>query len=375
VVKAIFPPPISFPSSYHVWQRHMKQKKAARSLRTPSSNAGIKEVASHAGVGIGSVSRVLNGSVGVSEEMRRRVLDSAERLNYSPNILAQSLRSRATKTVGFIVADISNPLLSSIVRGAEEVLSTAGYSILLTNSGGQPATDAERVRLLQQRQVDGFIILPTMENSRDFHAALCRLSVPAVIIDRTLPPSVPACYVLSDHYVGVMAAAKQLLDLGHRRIGVIVGQDVRPTRERLRAVKDAYAAGRIKPQFVVDKGPLSVQHGQDALRRFLDSPQPTTAVLLGGNQLLEGALEVVRARDLRLGRDLSLVSCDDLPLGRLFETPISIVRRDTGLIGQSAARMLLAAIATPTLYRQNKLGPEILPTWYEARKSCGRLQR
>jgi LacI family transcriptional regulator len=353
----------------------MKTTRASRSAPSSSRPAGIKEVASRAGVGIGSVSRVFNGRLGVSEEMRARVLEAAEHLNYSPNMLAQSLRSRATKTVGFIVADISNPLLSSIVSGAEEVLSTVGYSILLTNSGGLASTDAARVRLLQQRQVDGFIILPARENSPDFHAALSQVGVPTVIIDRSLPPSIPACYVLSDHYVGVMAAANHLLDLGHRHIGVILGQDVRPTRERLRAVKDAYAARKLKPQFIVDKGPLSVEHGQAALLRFLSSSRPVTAVILGGNQLLQGALEVVREHDLHLGRDLSLISCDDMPLGRLFETPISIVRRDTELIGQSAAHMLLAAIADPALYLQRKIGPAILPTWYEARRSCGHLQR
>src|SRR5689334_21249851 len=95
-----------------------------------SGQIGIKQVAARAGVGIGSVSRVFSGEPGVSEEMRVRVLKAAKSLRYTPNMLAQALRRRTTRSVGFVVSDIANPLVASIVHGAEAVLSAAGYSIL-----------------------------------------------------------------------------------------------------------------------------------------------------------------------------------------------------------------------------------------------------
>jgi LacI family transcriptional regulator len=333
--------------------------------------AGIKEVATRAGVGIGSVSRVFSGQPGASDQMRIRVHKAAKSLGYAPNMLAQALRRRETRSVGFVVSDIANPLISSIVHGAELIFSDAGYSILLTNSGGQPAVDAKRIRLLRQRQVDGLIILPAMEDDPEMLVALGQSKIPIMVIDRTLPSDIPAKYVLSNHYIGVGEATRHLLDLGHTSIAVIVGRDVRPSRERLRAVRDAYAARRIRPRFVVDNGPLSVERGASALKELLDSSDPPTAVILGGNQLLEGALAVVRARNLRLGRDLSLVSCDDVPLGRLFETPISTVMRDTGPIGQTAVKRLLESVTD--------LPPEpstvMLPTWFESRASCGKPRR
>jgi LacI family transcriptional regulator len=332
---------------------------------------GIKEVAMRAGVGVGSVSRVLSGQPNVSETMRKRVLKAAESLNYAPNILAQSLRRRSTRSVGFVVSDIANPLVSTIVRGAELVLSSAGYSILLTNSGDHPSVDVERISLLQQRQVDGLILLPSTEDDPGLLSALSRSTVPIVVIDRSLPAEINARYVLSDHYTGIGTAARNLLKLGHRKLAVIVGRDVRPSRERIRAVSDAYADLKLKPTFIVDRGSLSVEHSAAAMTELMSMADPPTAVILGGNQLLEGALAVVRSRNLHLGRDLSLVCCDDVPLGRFFETPISTVMRDTDLMGQTAAQLLLESISEP----RRPARTVVLPTWFESRASCGKVKR
>jgi LacI family transcriptional regulator len=333
--------------------------------------AGIKAVANRAGVGVGSVSRVFSGQPGVSDEMRSRVLKAARSLGYAPNMLAQALRKKTTHSVGFVVSDIANPLVASIVQGAEAVLSGAGYSILLTNSGGRAAVDAERIQLLYQRRVDGLIILPAEERDSEMLATVGRSTIPLVVIDRDLPPDIHANYVLSDHYVGVGDAARHLLQLGHTSMALIVGENLRPSRERIRAVRNAYTARRVRPNFSVDSGPLSVEHGASALTKLLDSGDPPTAVILGGNQLLEGALSVVRARKLILGRDLSLVCCDDLPLSRLFEHPISTVMRDTVLIGRSAAQLLLESVDKP----RHKPATVLLPTWFEARASSGKPRK
>jgi LacI family transcriptional regulator len=332
---------------------------------------GIKAVAVRAGVGVGSVSRVISGAPGVSNEMRDRVHKAAKSLGYAPNMLAQSLRRKTTHSAGFVVTDIANPLIAAIVQGAEAVLSQAGYSILLTNSGGQAAIDAAQIQLLNQRRVDGLIILPAEENDPEMLAALRRLTIPLLVIDRDLPSDIFSSYVLSDHYAGVGEAAKHLLELGHRSMAVIVGGEVRPSRERIRAVSDAFTSRRLAAKFHIDSGPLSVEHGASALIRLLDSPHPPTAVILGGNQLLEGALSVVRARNLQLGSDLSLVCCDDVPLSRLFEVPISTVMRDTVLIGRTAAQLLLEAVAKP----RRKPSSVVLPTWFEARASTGKPNR
>ncbi|TCL03345.1 LacI family DNA-binding transcriptional regulator [Sodalis ligni] len=331
-----------------------------------NERAGIRQVAELAGVGIASVSRVLSGQPGVSKKMTERVLQAAEQLNYTPNVLAQSLRRRSTKSIGFVCSDITNPLLASIVSGAESVLAAAGYSLLLTNSGGMPEMDAEHIDVLQQRQVDGLILLPSLENDAATLHALRKSAMPLVVIDRTLPDDVNANRVLSDHYLGVGAAARALLQQGHRRIGLIVGRDVRPTRERIRAVRDAYLAYDAAPDYLIETGILSIGHGERAMARLLALPWPPTAVILGGNQLLEGALKIISQRKLTLGRDFSLVCCDDVALSRLFSPPIATVMRDNILLGKRAAQLLLGQLDSP-----HESEEVLLPTWFENRGSCG----
>ncbi len=177
--------------------------------------------------------------------------------------------------------------------------------------------------------------------------------------------------MLSDHYAGVGSAVRNLLVLGHRKLAIIVGRDIRPSRERIRAVKDAYVAFRLKPTFVVAGGSLSVADSAAAMADLLNSSDPPTAVIVGGNQFLEGALSVVRSRKLRIGRDLSLVTCDEIPLSRFFETPIATIMRDTKLMGQTAAHLLLESISEP----HRPARTVVLPTWFESGASCGRLRR
>ena len=337
----------------------------ALSGKRPNQPVGIREVAERAGVGIASVSRVLSGHPGATPRISARVLDAARELGYTPNMLAQGLRLRQTRTVGFVGSDITNPLISAIVRGAESVLTSAGFSVLLTDSGGVPEADGQRIELLKQRRVDGLIVLPVLEDEPSTLAALRGSGVPAIVIDRSLPDDIDAHYVLSDHYAGIGEAAHYLLKHGHRRIGLAVGRDVRPSRERIRALTDAYETLGVPPQLIVDSGTLSDTHGEDSMARFLDAAKPPTAVVLGGNQLLEGALRVVRQRGLKLGEDLSLVCCDDIPLSRLFDPPIATVMRDTGLLGQQAAQILLQQIESP-----QPTQPVVLPTWFERRASC-----
>ncbi|WP_242561728.1 MULTISPECIES: LacI family DNA-binding transcriptional regulator [Pandoraea] len=332
----------------------------------PKGRPGIKAVAALAGVGIASVSRVLSGQPGSSPQLTQRVLEAARTLGYAPNALAQGLRRRATRSIGFVGSDITNPLIASIVRGAESVLTVAGFSVLLTNSGGVPSVDAERIEVLMHRQVDGLIVLPTLEDDPATLLALRNTKCPVVLIDRAFPADIPAHYVLSDHYQGMGDAARALLDKGHRRIGLVVGRDVRPTRERVRAMEDAYDRLGLPRNLIVHRGTLSSDHGEVAIEEMLADDDPPTAIVLGGNQLLEGALQAIHRRGLQLGRDLSLVSCDDVPLCRFHQPPIATVMRDAEQLGARAAQLVLTHIETPGT-------PESvsLPTWFESRASCG----
>jgi len=326
----------------------------------------MREVAQLAEVGMASVSRVLSGHPDVSAEMRQRVLAAVDELGYEPDLLAQSLRRNKTFTVGFVLSDISNPLLAEIVKGAEAMLRDANYSVVLTNSEGNPDLGTNHVRLLQRRRVDGLILLAVEENHPPTIELLRRLETPLVVIDREFPESIDASYVLSDHEAGMSAAVNQLLDFGHRRIGLIVGPPVRPSRERQQALLRVFRERGLPKTYEVCEGTLSAEHGAEATGWLLDRPEPPTGIILGGNQLLVGALRTIHKRGIELGRDLSLISSDDTPLAELHQPPISVVDRDAGQIGRLAAELLLRRI-----HNEEQPSSVMLPTKYAPRPSCG----
>ena len=298
--------------------------------------------------------------------MSEKVMRAVEELDYRPDILAQSLRRRETLSIGFVVGDISNPLFAEIVTGVESTLHTNGYSMLLTNSLGDPLLEAAHIELLSHRRVDGLVISVLDETHPEPMSQLRGLDIPVVVLDRSVPTDFPVSRVLSDHRNGMKAAGLHLLDLGHRRIGLIGGTPVRPAIERKAGLEQAFAVRGLPATITADEGSFAVEHGATAMRRLLDLPEPPTAIIAGGNQLMLGALRVVSERGLELGRDLSFVGCDDVAITDLFQPAVSVVRRDNVAMGRTAAELILGRLrddAPP--------GDVVLPTEFVARPSCG----
>lgn len=307
---------------------------------TGGRRVSIREVAERAGVALSSVSRVLSGHPDVSTVMRNRVLDAVAALGYEPNLLAQSLRRGQTRTVGFVVGDISNPLLAQIALGAETSLRAAGYSMLLTNSMNRPELDVAHTSLLHQRRVDGLLLSLADETAPATLEALGRAAVPMVMVDRDVPRTVPASAVVSDHDTGITAAAGHLIGLGHRVLGLVNGYpNVRPSRERARALRRACRRHGVRA--VVRGGAFNADRGAQATHELLALPDPPTAIIAGGNQILAGVLAALRDQQAAVPARVSLVTCDDVPLAELLDPPVATISRDVGEMGRVAAELLL----------------------------------
>lgn len=341
------------------------RREARPKAQSGSRRPDIREVALRAGVAKSSVSRVFNGHQYVSPKLVDRVRQAAAELGYEPNMLAGSLRRGSTMTVGFLVGDISNPLMSRIALGADSVLRTAGYSMLLTNSGGDPSQDAAHLRLLRLRQVDGLLVSLASEHHEGTSDELSRIEVPLVLVDRD-PASAPgSSSVLSDHAVGITEAAAHLLDLGHRRIALVNGSTkVRPARERAQALRRACRAA---PEAVITvrSGSFFEEHGERVTAELLADPHPPTAIVAGSNQLLVGVLRAVRSAGLQIPRDLSVVACDDVALAEFLPHPMATIRRDPAAMGAAAAELLLRRLAG------GPAATTTLPTSFDAAASCG----
>lgn len=324
----------------------------------------MRDVARRAGVGASSVSRVLAGHPDVSERMRVAVMEAVDELGYRPDLLARGLRSGRTGTVGFVVADIANPMVAQTVTGAERRLREAGYSMLLTNSEGRAEQDAGSIELLEQRSVDGLLLLLSDEQSESTVTAVRRAECPVVLLDREIPDGEGIARVSFDHRPGMAAATKSLVDLGHREIGLLIGGPRRPSRERRAGVEEAIAA-EPAARLSVFEGDLTVADGEVAARRLLAADPRPTAVVAAGNVICEGALLAFNRLGVRIPEDISLISCDESPAALLHQPPISVVRRDMSAFGLRGAELLISQ-----LEGEPSVEEVVLPTEFIARSSC-----
>ncbi|MFP5342225.1 MAG: LacI family DNA-binding transcriptional regulator [Candidatus Limnocylindria bacterium] len=328
--------------------------------------ASMREVADLADVAISSVSRVLSGHPDVSADMRDRVLDAVRQLEYEPDFLAQSLRRGATLSVGYVVGDISNPLISSITSGAESVLRSGGYSMLLMNSENDAELDSAHIRFFQARRVDGMILSLASERHQATLDILQQVDVPVVMVDRDVAADLDASIVRNDHRAGMRAGVGHLLDLGHRRIALITGGlDLWPVRERIAGMAEAVATRGVPDETISLVGSLSAEHGERSTEQVLAMDPRPTAIIAGGNQVLAGCIRAIQRHGIRIPDDISLVTCDEVDLSELHSPPISAIARGTLLLGRTAAELLLERIggADPRTV--------LLPTTFTARPSTG----
>jgi len=302
----------------------------------------IKDVAALAGVALSSVSRVLSGHPDVSAKMKERVEAAAAELNYEPHLLAQSLRRGSTRTVGFVLRDISNPMFAQIARRCEQELRAAGYSMILTNSDGDVDAEPANLALMRRRRVDGVIVSLVSETSDNTRAALAALNVPVVLLDREVQDADYAA-VLCDHYTGVKQAVEELLMRGHRRIALVTGEvNVRSSRERIRGYRAAFEdAGVVVDEDMLQAGGFDTEYAQAKVVRMLSSSRPPTAILTGGVATTAGAMRALRRLRRDPGSEVALIALDEWPMFDVFAPELASVARDYDEMGTAAAWLML----------------------------------
>lgn len=318
-------------------------------MTAPAAKPTIKEVARRAGVALSSVSRVLNDHPDVSENMRSRVVEAIAELGYEPNLLAASLRRGSSRTIGFIVPDLRNPLFGSIVTAAQEELSQLGYAAVITTSSSDADRDAEVARLLRHRQVDALIVSLADQTREDLIGELRRFRGPIVLLDREVDGLDDASIVETDHGSGMEQATRHLLSLGHERVALLTGSlQVRPSAQRVQAFRQAYRESALPyPEDLVRPVGFAPEFGERSTIELLRGPSPPTALIVGGNQLLTGVLRSLQRLGVRPGIDIAVVSCDDVPLSELHNPPITVIDRDVAEIGSSAALIALERLDDP----------------------------
>jgi LacI family transcriptional regulator len=335
----------------------------------PASTVTIKEVARQAGVSPMTVSRVINGGRGVSPDKRARVERAIAELGYIPSRLARGLSAQRTGTLALIVPDVANPFFTLIVRGAEDVARRAGYRLLLCDTRADLALEREVIDELIAHRVEGILIAPVNDRSREHLRRLARFDVPFVLVDRAVP-GVDADVVLGDSTGGARQLVEHLLSLGHRRIGMVTESgSVSTARDRRTGYEAALEAAGIAaaPELVVETS-VDPEGGRDGMRRLLELAEPPTAVFTVNNLVALGAIEAVRATGREVPDDIALVCFDDIEYASRLHPFLTVMEQPAETFGSLGTQLLLERIDDRTAERRRTV---VLPAQFVVRRSCG----
>lgn len=310
-------------------------------------SATIKQVAQLAEVSTTTVSYVLNGTGTVTEATRRRVLDAVARLNYQPSHAARSMRGRSY-TLGLTLpaqpGRLADPALAEVLAGLSDAVASRGYYLLLAAVGSKESEAEMCLGLARTGRVDGLLLLDMQVD--DLRArALSEAGVPHVC-GGPAPAGCRSPFAAVDGRAAAMSAAAHLLGLGHRRIGLVqLPSDLAESEPRYLGYADALAAAGIPldPSLIVEAG-RSEQDGYQALEELLSAPQPPSAVLACSDELAFGAMHALYDAGLEVGRDVSLVGFDDVPLAAHTYPPLTTLRQPRRVVGEQLAGLLIAAV-------------------------------
>ncbi|WP_030931020.1 LacI family DNA-binding transcriptional regulator [Streptomyces sp. NRRL S-646] len=307
----------------------------------------MKDVAARAGVGLKTVSRVVNGEPGVTPETERRVQEAIDALGFRRNDSARVLRKGRTASIGLVLEDLADPFYGPLSRAVEEVARAHGALLINGSSAEDPDREQELALALCARRVDGLVIIPAGDDHRYLEPEI-RAGVATVFVDRPAG-KIDADVVLSDSYGGARDGVAHLIAHGHRRIGFIGDMPrIHTAAERLRGYRAAMEdAGIPVEDSWMSLGVTDPQRVRRAAEEMLLGPAPVTAVFAGNNRVTVTVVRVLAEQPRRV----ALVGFDDFELADLLQPGVTVVAQDAAALGRTAAdrlfRQLDGALLTP----------------------------
>lgn len=328
----------------------------------------IRDVARRAGVSTMTVSRVINSSGYTSQETRARVERAVAELGYVPNALARHLRSKRTKTVALVLADLTNPFFTTIARGVEDVAADHDFAVMFCNTDDSESEEIEYLRMLIQRQIDGVLLVPASSSGASLRL-LRSHRVPVVVVDRRVhSPLVDE--IRSDSEGGAYQLVRHLIGLGHRRIAMLSGsRSISTSVDRVSGYRRALTeAGIAFDERVVRYEGFGVDGGWHMARQLLDSSLQPTALFAANNFIAFGAIRALREVGLRVPDDMSLVAFDDLPNDWLIDPFLTVVDQRAYEMGKQAAELMLQRLDGGERLKRRSI---VLPVDFIVRRSSG----
>jgi DNA-binding LacI/PurR family transcriptional regulator len=311
----------------------------------PARRATIREVAEEAGVSRSTASRALSGHGYVAPKVRNRVREVARALGYVADATARHLRQQASQSIGVLVSDLSNPFYAGLAAGISQQARKRQYTMMLTDDGGLPEVEAEAAEAFVALRVAGVIVTPV---SAEVSTYLARQRIPVVEVDRRFADG-ECDAVLVDNESAARKVTAQLLDLGHRRICLLIDEMHWTTgRDRLAGYRAAFAAAGVPldDSLVVTAG-RDVDAARIEIHKLLSRPDSPTALFAANNVLAEAAWRAAAELNLPIPEQLSLVSFDDVAWMSLVRPRVTAVAQDAVALGEAAVAQLVERIQAP----------------------------
>ncbi|WP_313119589.1 LacI family DNA-binding transcriptional regulator [Proteiniclasticum ruminis] len=305
----------------------------------------MKDIARKCGVSVATVSKVLNEKdLDVSTAIRDMVKRTSKEMGYVLNVLAQSMKTKNTKTLGIMMPDIKNAFYTDICRGAEDMAMKSGYSLFLCNTDDKIEKEIHYLEKLMEKQVDGIIINASMERNTKMEE-IQKVSVLFAVLNHNT--HYPGCSVrvVADNENGMREAVNYLAPLGHRRIFYLAGETVLSFQEdRLKGYKKGLSDWNLSyDERLIAKTAFSIEASKQYLMDH-GLPEGVTAICAGNDLMAQGVLQWARDKNIRIPDDLSIVGYDDSIFSRVSSPMLTTINQQSYKSGELLAEMLLKYI-------------------------------
>lgn len=305
----------------------------------------LKDIAARAGVSIMTVSKALRDEPDISEVTKARLRALAAEMGYTPDSMAQSLRSRHSKLFGLVISAVTNPVYARVMMAIEERTHELGYGILFGQSLNIPDREQAVIRQLLSRRIDGLFVTPVhrLEPFAPVYDELARRGTPVVVLGHRAPFCEQFANVETDDIAASFAATQHLLEMGHRRIAYFSGPPIVPAaQERIEGYRRALREANIEiDDRLIFAAGATIEEGEKAALQMLNESPGATAVQATNDLVAIGAANVFLSQGLQIPRDLSLVGFGNVLVSEHFRVPLTTIRQPKFRLGAAAMELML----------------------------------
>ena len=304
----------------------------------------IRDVAKEAGVGVGTVSRYINGDNAVKTKNKVLINDAIKKLGYEVNSIARSMKTQKTMTIGVIVHSLTNKFSMRVIENIERYLEYKGYSIIVAGCGNNEKVQYEKILRIKKRMVDGLILMPVTNDSRKIRDIVT--TTPCILVDRLLDENIFDSVTI-DNETMVFEKICEVTKLGFKNFAIIEGpENISNAVERKNGFYKALRKNNIECVFSISAD-YSVDGGFEAMKKVLE--KDIDVVFASNNEQLEGALKALNGSD----KKIYIIAFDGIDLPWLLNVPFSFIEQPIEEIGRKAAELLIERIENPDMSIKN----------------------